>query len=67
MNKGQTRIVVIEDQIMPRDFVTSLASSIPGVTVVGEAVDGREGLRLCEDEKPDLVILDLLPSQFEWI
>ena len=23
-------------------------------------MDGREGLRLCEDEKPDLVILDLL-------
>ena len=63
MNKGQTRIVVIEDQIMLRDLVTSLASSLPGVTVVGEAVDGREGLRLCEDEKPDLAIFDLfLPS-----
>ncbi len=63
MNQGQTRIVVIEDQIMLRDLVTSLASSIPGVKVVGEAVDGREGLRLCDDEKPDLVIFDLfLPS-----
>ena len=60
MNKKQTRIIVIEDQIMLRDLVTSLASSMPGVTVVGEAVDGREGLRLCEDEKPDLVIFDLL-------
>ncbi len=63
MNKGQTRIVVIEDQIMLRDLVTSLALSIPGVAVVGEAIDGREGLRLCEDVKPDLVIFDLfLPS-----
>ena len=63
MNQGQTRIVVIEDQIMLRDLVTSLASSIPGVKVVGEAVDGREGLRLCDNEKPDLVIFDLfLPS-----
>ena len=58
-NKKQTRIIVIEDQIMLRDLVTS-RQSMPGVTVVGEAVDGREGLRLCEDEKPDLVIFDLL-------
>ena len=47
MYKSENRIVVIEDQIMLRDFVTSLASSIPGITVVGEAVDRRESLRLC--------------------
>lgn len=63
MNTTQTRIVVIEDQIMLRDLVTSMAQSVPGMAVVGEAFDGREGLKLCEDEKPDLVIFDLfLPS-----
>ena len=53
------RIVVIEDQIMLRDLVTTMASAIPGITVVGEALEGREGLRLCEKEKPELVIFDL--------
>lgn len=63
MSTTQTRIVVIEDQIMLRDLVTSMAQGIPGMSVVGEALDGREGLRLCEEEKPDLIIFDLfLPS-----
>lgn len=56
---AQTRIVVIEDQIMLRDLVSSLAISVPGMIVVGEATDGREGLKLCEDENPDLIVFDL--------
>jgi len=59
MNTTHTRLVVIEDQIMLRDLVVSMAASIPGMNVVGEAVDGREGMKLCEDENPDLVIFDL--------
>ncbi|MFL3659542.1 MAG: LuxR C-terminal-related transcriptional regulator [Opitutales bacterium] len=59
MNTAQTRIVVIEDQIMLRDLVTSMAGSIPGMNVVAEATDGREGMKSCEDENPDLVIFDL--------
>lgn len=44
---------------MLRDLVSSMAVTIPGITVVGEAADGREGLRLCEDENPDIIIFDL--------
>lgn len=59
MNSTQTRIVVIEDQIMLRDLVSSMAGSLPGMAVVGEATDGREGLTLCDNEKPDLILFDL--------
>ena len=59
MNTAQTRIVVIEDQIMLRDLVTSMAGSIAGMNIVAEATDGREGMKSCEDENPDLVIFDL--------
>ena len=44
---------------MLRDLVASMAGSLPGMTVVGEAMDGREGMKLCEDEAPDLVIFDV--------
>ena len=30
-----------------------------GLTVVGEASDGLEAMRLCEAEHPDLLILDI--------
>ena len=57
MNTTQTRIVVIEDQIMLGDLVTSMAQSIPGISVVGEALEGREGLKLCENENPNSLFL----------
>ncbi len=44
---------------MLRDLVASLALSIPGMVVVGEATDGREALRLCEELKPEIVVFDL--------
>lgn len=59
MSTPQTRIVVIEDQIMLRDLVSSMAGSLPGMNVIGEATDGREGMQLCDSEKPDLIIFDL--------
>lgn len=54
-----SRLVVIEDQIMLRDLVSSMAVTIPGVSVVGEAAEGRQGLKLCEDESPDIIIFEL--------
>ena len=49
--------------MMSRDLLTSMAQCIPGISVVGEALDGREGFKLCADEKTELAIFDLfLPS-----
>lgn len=59
LENEQMRIVVIEDQVMLRDLVSSMAVTIPGITIVGEAANGREGLKLCERETPDIVIFDL--------
>jgi len=59
MNNTQTRVAVIEDQAMLRDLIASMAVTIPGTIVVGEASDGRDGLHICETESPDLVVFDL--------
>lgn len=44
---------------MLRDLLSSLAVTIPGIMVVGEASDGRAALKLCEDEKPDIVMFEM--------
>lgn len=35
------------------------ASDLPGVTIVAEAADGLEAVRLCEQQRPDILILDI--------
>jgi|tagenome__1003787_1003787.scaffolds.fasta_scaffold20839972_2 DNA-binding NarL/FixJ family response regulator len=52
-------ILLVDDFPMIREgFVTALESD-PGLTVVGQADGGEEGLRLARELAPDVVVLDL--------
>ena len=63
MNSAQTRVLVIEDQVMLRDLICSMVATIPSMTIIGEVGDGREGLKVCESESPDIIVFNLfLPS-----
>ncbi len=45
------------------DFLSALAQyirSIPGVELVGEAVDGEDAIKKAEQTYPDLIILDII-------
>lgn len=53
------RIVLADDHALVRAGIRALIESIPNVTVVGEAGDGREALRLVEEKSPDIALLDM--------
>lgn len=53
------RMVVLEDQLLLRDLLSALAATLPGVAVVGTASEGREGLKLCEEEAPDIIMFEM--------
>jgi two-component system chemotaxis response regulator CheB len=53
------RVLVVDDSAYSRRSITKMLEGIPGVEVVGYAVDGEEGIRQAISLKPDLVTLDL--------
>ena len=53
------RIVIVEDQVMFREIMRKVCVEEFGHDVVGEAADGRTGLREALARAPDLVLLDL--------
>ena len=53
------RILLADDHGIVRRGLKSLLESQSGVTVVGEAADGLEALRLCGEALPDILILDV--------
>jgi DNA-binding NarL/FixJ family response regulator len=57
------RILVVEDFAPFRRFICSTLATMPGIQVVGEAVDGLEAVQKAADLKPDLILLDIgLPT-----
>ncbi len=61
LNKDGPKILIIEDDQFLRGLITRKLEKEK--YVISEAVDGEEGLRKIREEKPDLILLDLiLPS-----
>jgi DNA-binding NarL/FixJ family response regulator len=56
---GPIRVLIADDQRVVRDGLSMLVGLIDGVEVVGAACDGAEAVRLAEDHRPDVVLMDL--------
>ncbi len=54
------KIVIVEDEVRIREgFFKLLGKLGDEYEIVGEAGNGRQGLEVCRDKKPDLVITDV--------
>ncbi|WP_433252769.1 response regulator [Streptosporangium sp. CA-135522] len=53
------KIVLADDQALVRAGFRALLDAQPGMTVVAEAADGTQALRLAAEHKPDVVLMDI--------
>ncbi|HEY7388592.1 MAG TPA: response regulator transcription factor [Bryobacteraceae bacterium] len=53
------RILLADDHIVMRDGLRALLERQPDMAVVAEAADGRECVRLAEEQSPDVVLMDI--------
>ena len=54
------RVLIVEDEIRIREGIVKLLDKLDNdYQVVGEAIDGQQGLELCRSENPDLIITDI--------
>ncbi|MGB0370535.1 MAG: response regulator [Opitutales bacterium] len=54
------KVVVIEDQTILRELIAEMLEGLPMLELAGSTGDGHEGIKLCNRELPDLVILDIM-------
>jgi len=54
-----TRVLVADDQVLIRQAVSDILAGQEDDEVVGQAVDGREAVKLARARRPDVVIMDI--------
>ncbi|MGD8584331.1 MAG: response regulator transcription factor [Chloroflexota bacterium] len=60
----EIRVLIVDDHAVVREGLRALISYEPGMTVVGEAKDGIEAMFKAREDRPDVVLLDLvMPRQ----
>ncbi|MEU7028221.1 response regulator transcription factor [Streptomyces sp. NPDC046275] len=56
---GDIRVLIADDQVMVRQGFTVLLNAEPGITVVGQAVDGADAIAQAAELAPDVVLMDI--------
>lgn len=53
------RVVIVDDSLVAREMLAQILATDPGIEVVGQAVDGRDGVEMVARLRPDLVTMDI--------
>lgn len=61
------RVVFVDDHEMVRIGVSSYLSAQADIEVIGEADNGRKGVELCLELRPDVILMDLVMKEMDGI
>jgi DNA-binding NarL/FixJ family response regulator len=56
---SKTTVVLVDDHAMMRSGIRSILEHAPGITVIGEASNGRDAIALAASLAPDIVLIDI--------
>ncbi|MEZ4678287.1 MAG: response regulator transcription factor [Caldilineaceae bacterium] len=60
MSQAAIRVLIVDDQAIVRKGTMALLAQVAGITVVGEAADGRAAIEQAARLEPDVILMDLV-------
>jgi DNA-binding NarL/FixJ family response regulator len=61
------RVLIVDDHAMVRRGLSVFIKSKPDLLLVGEAGGGREAITLCDQLRPDVVLMDLVMPELDGV
>ncbi|SEM85103.1 response regulator [Lihuaxuella thermophila] len=61
------RVLIVDDHEMVRMGLSAYLEAQPDIQVVGEASNGREAVRLAQETKPDVILMDLVMEPMDGV
>jgi len=61
------KVLLVDDHEMVRIGLAAVLGTEEGIEVVGEASNGQDGIRLAQEYKPDVVLMDLVMEGMDGI
>ncbi len=65
--QSKIRILLVDDHIWVHQAVTTILKIAPDIELIGQANNGLEALRLCEELLPDLILMDVVMPHIDGI
>lgn len=65
--EAEIKVLLVDDHEMVRIGLAAVLGTEDGIEVVGEASNGLEGIRLAQEYKPDVVLMDLVMDGMDGI
>jgi DNA-binding NarL/FixJ family response regulator len=59
------RVLIVDDHELARSGLRMMLSGTKDISIVGEAINGREAVDLCRELRPDVVMMDVRMPQMD--
>jgi two-component system, NarL family, response regulator LiaR len=66
-NSVPIRVMLVDDHEMVRSGLAFFLSAFNDLELVGQAENGKEALRLCQQVRPDVILMDLVMPEMDGV
>lgn len=62
---GMVNVLIVDDSPTARRMLAGIINAAPGMRVVGEAINGRQGIKLANELRPDVILMDVIMPEMD--